>query len=222
MAVPRQSKANAPHPAPVRFDRHSLLEVWWITDFPKGACPTSDRRNHEGISYLTSLRFPVRDFAKCESIDGNIIKNDEAMIDRRTFRAGNGMLAQSGTRFSPCCQQPKLVRTESLPSQSSFRVPFSDLIPHRKPLVMVRLESTLQRIRIHFQGNRIVAAAIQESLHVKLAEARYAESPILLHVHELVKQETVERFMGNHDITECDCSHSRLVREVLNPQAFER
>jgi serine/threonine protein kinase/Tol biopolymer transport system component len=105
---------------------------------------------------------------------------------------------------------------------SNFGVPFSDLILHRKPLVMVRLESTLQRIRIHFERNRLVAAATQESLHVKLAEARYAESPILLHVHEFVKQETVvERFMGNHDITECDCSHSRLVREVLKPQAFE-
>jgi hypothetical protein len=127
------------------------------------------------------------------------------------------MLAQSGMHTSHYGQPPEVVPSECRPSQSSFCVPFLDLILHRRLLGRVRLESTFQRVRIHFQRNRLVAATIQESAHVKLGEARNAKLPILLYMDEFVKQETVvERFMGDHDIAERDRSHSRLV--ILNPK----
>ena len=95
----------------------------------------------------------------------------------------------------------------------------SDLTLHRKPLVMVRLESPLQRVSIHFQRNCLVASSIQEAAHVEFRELRDTKLSILLHVREFVKQETVvERFMRARDIAECDCSHSRLVRQVFKPK----
>jgi len=65
------------------------LEVWWIAGFPNETCAASVRRNHERISGFAGLRFPIGDLAKRETVGANVIKNDEAMIDRRSFRAGN-------------------------------------------------------------------------------------------------------------------------------------
>jgi hypothetical protein len=55
---------------------------------PKPSLPTSVRRDYEGISLVSRLGLEICDLAKCETIGGNVIKNDEG-IDRRTFRATN-------------------------------------------------------------------------------------------------------------------------------------
>jgi hypothetical protein len=68
MAVHRQSKPNAPHTPPVSFDRHSLLKVWWIADFPNETRAASVRCDYEGISGFAGLRFPIGDLAEGETI----------------------------------------------------------------------------------------------------------------------------------------------------------
>jgi hypothetical protein len=49
-------------------------------------------------------------------------------------------------------------------------------------------KATIERECIHFRRDHLVAAAIQESAHIKFRETRDAELPILLHVDEFVKQ----------------------------------
>ena len=89
MAVHRQSKPNVHTP-------HLSASIGIVSSKYGGSqtSQTGPARLPSGAITKASpasqrLRFPVRDFAKCESIDGNVIKNDEAMIDSRTFRAGN-------------------------------------------------------------------------------------------------------------------------------------
>lgn len=62
-----------------------------------------------------------------------------------------------------------------------------------------------KRIRIHFQWNRLVASAIQESAHVEFRESRDAKLPILLHMYEFVEQQSVsERLVRDHYVRERD------------------
>src|SRR5260370_334969 len=81
------SRADYPHSPPVSFDTHSLLEVWWITDFPNETCAASVRRKHEGISvsqgYASqSVILPSK------TIDIYVVENDET-VHGRTVRAGD-------------------------------------------------------------------------------------------------------------------------------------
>src|SRR6202043_1200752 len=74
---------------PASFDGHDLSEVRWIADFPNQTCPTSVRRNHEGISLVARFGLEIGDLAKCETIDIYVVENDETVVHGRTVRAGD-------------------------------------------------------------------------------------------------------------------------------------
>ena len=44
---------------------------------------------HQGISFVARLGLENAHLAKGETFGSNIVKDDEPMIDRRTYRAGN-------------------------------------------------------------------------------------------------------------------------------------
>ena len=48
--------------------------------------------------------------------------------------------------------------------------------------------ASAQRVSIHLQRYRIVAASIQESSYVKFGKTRNAKLPILFNVNELMKK----------------------------------
>src|ERR1700674_1802947 len=88
-AVHWQAETDAPDSPPARFDGHDLSEVRWIVNFPNQTRSASLRCDYKGISLVARLSLEIGDLAKCETIHGNVIKNDETMIYRRTVRAGN-------------------------------------------------------------------------------------------------------------------------------------
>jgi hypothetical protein len=58
-----------------------------MVNFPNQTCPTSVRRNHEGISLVARFGLEIGDLAKCETIDIYVVENDETVAHRRTVRA---------------------------------------------------------------------------------------------------------------------------------------
>src|ERR1700722_3454747 len=79
-----------------------------------------------------------------------------------------------------------------------------------------------QRVRIHLQRYRLVAAPLQKAADIELAETRNAKLPILLGVNEFVEQEAIgKRLMRYHNIAECNGRHPRLIRQVLEAQPLQ-
>jgi len=65
-------------------------------------------------------------------------------------------------------------------------------------LIVIVFIAAAERIGIHFQRYRLVAASIDKSKYVKLGKTRNAKLPILLHVNKFVKKQTsCESNMGN-------------------------
>ncbi len=69
--------------------------------------------------------------------------------------------------------------------------PRSHLFRHRKMLSVIVFIAAAERISMHFERYRLVAASIDKSQDVKLGKTRNAKLPILCNVNKLVKKQTI-------------------------------
>src|ERR1700733_8347268 len=82
-----------------------------------------------------------------------------------------------------------------------FHNPSTYFISHGELPSGILFKAPLERVRIDLQGNRLVAASVQKPTHVEFRKTWDAKLPILLHVDEFVKQQSIrEWFVRNHDI----------------------
>ena len=77
--------------------------------------------------------------------------------------------------------------------------PPSHLFGHGKTLSGIAFIAAAERISIHFQRYRLVAASLDKSKYVKLGKTRNAKLPVLFHVYKFVKKQTIcEMDMGHN------------------------
>ena len=97
--------------------------------------------------------------------------------------------------------------------------PRSHLFSHGKMMSGIVFIASAQRVSIHFQWYRLVAASTQKSAYVKLGKTRNAKLPILFNVDKFVKKQTIrERNMGHDFVCKCNGCHRRLIWQVVETQ----
>jgi hypothetical protein len=169
----------------------------------------------------TKLDLEIGDLAKRKAIGGNIVKNDKTVLHECAFGCRN----ERWSVGEALCAAASIESGRPLgrcPSESPLCSPSPDFILYRKRPVRVGFKATADRVCIHFRRNRFVAAAIQESAHVKFREMQDAELPILLPVDELVKQQTARKcLVRDHNIAERDRCHRRLIGQIVEAQSSQ-
>jgi|SRR5580700_4549037 hypothetical protein len=95
--------------------------------------------------------------------------------------------------LSAGCQLPEVVRRSVWPHSLPSACHCQTASCTENTRDGLGLKAAFECVRIPFRRNRLVAAALQKSAHIKPRESRNAELSILLHVHEFVKQETVKQ-----------------------------
>jgi hypothetical protein len=92
-------ESHAPNAPPVWFQRADLLEIEFVRDFPNQSSAAIVWRDDKGVPVEGGCGVKICDFAKRESVSGNVIKNLKTMIDGGPWRSCNeSRLNLRGTR----------------------------------------------------------------------------------------------------------------------------
>src|SRR5215471_16818209 len=103
--------------------------------------------------------------------------------------------------------------------EPSRHEPLRDFCLDGEHLSWIMPKAIFEGVRIHFQWDRLIAAAAQKSADIELRKAHDSKLPILFDMDQFMKEQSIgERLVRDNYIAERDCPHGALVGKIFEPQ----